>query len=787
MMRPLFQLLIILLFCSNTLRAQRNENLDVLHYDLQLNLQRIQLKQLSGIASLSAKILGSNTKLIALDLLKLQVSQVKCNGDSVGFSQSDSVVRITLNKEYTTSDTLALVIQYSGSPVTDPKWGGFFFSGNYAYNMGVGMGSNPVNYGRAWFPCIDNFTDRATYSFHVSTDSGFMAVCSGVQEPATIDTNGIYTWHWKLNQTIPTYIANVAVSKYVLINSSYAGLQREIPIVLAVNPADTAKAKASFIRLNQAMQCFESRFGPYLFDRVGYVGVPFNAGAMEHACNISYPLYAVDGSANYETLMAHELSHHWFGNLATTAVAGDMWLNEGWASYCEALFLECVYGIAAYDEEINNNTFNVLRNAHVRDKQYLPVSNVPLEQTYGTHVYTKGSIIAHSLRAFTNNDSLFFTTLKEYLSSKAFKDVRSNDLMMAFDKVLQNKATPFFETYVYDAGHIDLQLTSVEKTAQGYLLSANLMSRYKTNMPNDIALRTYVTFYFKNQPSRTMPVSFIKHADGLWRQPVFFSNPSLFDLAFVTINEKPGMMLGATAQAQWVKGTTLRNFPNALISITPSVNKDSNFVHVQHHFARPFIKDEHLPIGLRISSERYWHVEGIWDTTFKTNAFFNFDGTNSGKLDNELLVQTEDSITLLYRKDASKPFVEIEDMTKLTGGSKTDKLGRFVVNQLQAGDYVFGYKDKAAAVKKNLSAENIEFKAYPNPSKDGKFTFDLPAIEKGATLQIFSATGALLFSQKVKRNQKNIEVDLGMLATAQTYYAILNIGEKRYRLTLISE
>ena len=129
-MRPLFQLLIILLFCSNTLWAQRNENLDVLHYDLQLNLQRIQLKQLSGIATLSAKILGSNTKLIALDLLKLQVSQVKCNGDSVGFSQSDSVVRITLNKEYTPSDTLALVIQYSGSPVTDPKWGGFFFSGN---------------------------------------------------------------------------------------------------------------------------------------------------------------------------------------------------------------------------------------------------------------------------------------------------------------------------------------------------------------------------------------------------------------------------------------------------------------------------------------------------------------------------------------------------------------------------------------------------------------------------------------------------------------------------------
>jgi hypothetical protein len=785
MMRPLFQLLIVLLFCSNTLSAQRNENLDVLHYDLQLNLQRIQLKQISGIATISAKIIGANTKFIALDLQKLQVSKITCNGDSVGFSQSDSVVRIILNKEFTASDTLSLVIQYEGAPITDSKWGGFFFSGNYAYNMGVGMGSNPVNFGRAWFPCIDNFIDRATYSFHVSTDSGFMAVCSGVQEPATIDSAGIYTWHWKLNQTIPTYLANVAVSKYVQINSSYAGLEREIPIILAVNPADTNKAKASFIRLNQAMQCFESRFGPYLFDRVGYVGVPFNAGAMEHACNISYPLYAVDGSTNYETLMAHELSHHWFGNLATTAVAGDMWLNEGWASYCEALFLECVYGIAAYDEEINNSTFDVLRNAHVRDKQYLPVSNVPLEQTYGTHVYTKGSIIAHSLRAFTNNDSLFFATLKEYLSSKAFKDVRSTDLMMAFDKSLQNKATPFFETYVFDAGHIDLQLDSVEATSQGLWLNARMMSRYKTQIPNDIPIYTYANLYYKDKSNLTVPAKFVKHPDGMWRNLLQLSN--INNIAFVSIGEKPGMMLGATTQSQWVKGTTLRSFPNALISITPSVNKDSNFVHVQHHFTRPFIKDEHLPLGIRISSERYWHVEGIWDTTFKTNAFFNFDGTNSGKLDNELLVQTEDSITLLYRKDASKPFVEIEDMTKLTGGSKTDKLGRFVVNQLKVGDYVFGYKDKTALIKKNISAENFEFKAYPNPSKDGKFTFELPLLEKGATLQIFSSTGALLLSQKLKRNQKNVEVDLGMLATTQTYYAILSIGENRYRLTLISE
>jgi hypothetical protein len=774
-------------FCQSAL-AVRIDSLDITHYNLSLNLRDIDSKKISGKAEILGVANFLTTKAITLDLLKLNVDSILSNNLLVAYTKTDSTITIDLEKEYNIGDSVKLQIYYHGAPVKDSKWGGFYFSGNYAFNMGVGMGSNPPNFGRCWFPCNDNFTDRATYEFHITTDSGFMAVCSGLQEPAFQNPDGSIIWNWRLGQTIPTYIANVAVSKYVLVNSSYAGIEREIPIVLAVAAADTAKAKLSFFRLNQAMKCFEDRFGPYLFDRVGYVGVPFTSGAMEHACNISYPLYAVDGSSNYETLMAHELSHHWWGNLVTTRIAGDMWLNEGWASYCEALFLECVYGRNAYDSKINSELFESLRWAHVRDGGFLPVSGVPLAQTYGTHVYTKGGLMVHTLRSMMG-DSAFFAATKYYLNALKFRDVISFNLMdhfIGFNSKMD--MLDFFNTWIYDAGDHDFQVVSFAKLPSPnlYKLEVQQQRRHKINLIKKAEINLFV---YDNKGSKiAIPIELNFDWSGRANTNVSLNSELINNINFIVLNEDNKLALGKSFQLEWIKNNGIKNFNNALFTCTVTEVKDSVLLYIEHHFASAFASKIDLPKGIRISNERYWSVYGNWnENNFSSTAFFNYDGStpttkNGGFLDNELMKGTEDSLVLLYRSSPTEPFVVEADLTFQPGGSKTDKVGRFWVNKLKKGDYAIGYKDFTASVN-SLGNNEGDLKLYPNPTND-LIQIELSFNHSNAKISVYNMNGVLVDSIMIKRNDQIISYQTNELAKGK-YLLIYEDGKHKINKSFI--
>jgi aminopeptidase N len=480
---------------------------------------------------------------------------------------------------------------------------------------------------------------------------------------------------------------------------------------------------------------------------------------MEHAGNISYPLYAIDGSSTYETLFAHELSHHWFGNLVTTNTAVDMWLNEGWASYCEALFLECVYGKEAYDKEINNELFEVLRWAHVRDGAYLPVSGVPLAQTYGTHVYTKGSLMAHSLRVLVNNDTAFFNTLKSYFEKYKFKVASSIDFQNHFEKRFGSEIIDFFNSYIFDKGHTDLQLIRLDNNIKEKNCEAvfKLMSRHKTVLPD--VVWAYVSYNLGVQWNEfLLPI----YKNKLTGDYILQISIGALLVSNLKIGTNQGTMNGATTHREWVKGTTPKTLSNALLIITPQINPDSAFVFIQHHFAQPSVNQNQLPIGIRISSERYWNIDGLWNSQFRATAFFNYDGStpsskNGGFLDNELIKGTEDSLVLLYRPNAETAFVVETDLTFQPGSNKADKTGRFWVNNLKKGDYVFGYKDISAAIN-NIQDNQRTLKLYPNPT-EGNFTVEFPPRHQDGTIKVIDMKGALILESKFVKSDLEIKLN----------------------------
>lgn len=757
--------------------------MDITHYNLNLDFTQTESKTISGVATLSGFPESSCNSLL-FDLLKLPVTQVISGKDTLTFSQTDSTLLVFFNNQLQASDSVQLRISYSGQPLADSRWGGFYFSGNYSFNMGVAFSAYPHNFGRCWFPCNDNFIDRATYSFQVKTDSGFAAICSGKFLGSSNNT-----WNWSLSQPIPTYLASVAVGKYAMVSDVFEPNGRKIPIILASEPKDTHNFIASFTRLKTAISCFEERFGPYLFDRVGFVGVPFNSGAMEHAANIAYPLYAINGNSQFETLMAHELSHHWWGNLATCSTSQDMWLNEGWASFCEALFLECAYGEEAYQADIADKLFEASRWAHVRDEGHRAISGVPPSFTYGTHVYTKGALMVHNLRAVMG-DEAFFAACKSYLQKFKFKDVTSLNLRDEFQKFTNLNLQDFFNVYIFAPGNNCLSISHFSVRPGD---AVNFI---------DLRLRQHVTKkpgFFSGIPCTVRLYS----ASGAYKDYSIRLNGEVLDTTllcnfdfypeFALINPNFDFAFNQTYELKTIKGTGVQNLPNALFTCTVQSNSDSTLLLAEHYFTGPNKNEFAIP-GIAFSAERFWRIDGNWNSDFKATAFFNYDGSspvskNGGGLDNELITGSEDDLVLLYRPRPDTNWVRETNLTFQPGSNKTDKTGRFWVNQLKKGEYCMGILDAKASIQNIKSSQN-NLRIFPNPVNNS-FTLELPEQHLSGKLVIYSIngkdSGQIMQSRDFSNNNtKAINLDCKSLP-AGTYLVQWTSGKQVLKEKFIKE
>jgi aminopeptidase N len=371
-------------------------------------------------------------------------------------------------------DTITVKIFYQGIPAQDKRWGGFYFTSDEAFNYGVGMAAEPPNFGRAWFPCIDNFSDRASYSFEIRVPQGYMAVCNGLLNSTQKYPDNTVSWTWKTEQEIPTYLASVAIAPYDSILYTYQSGTRKIPVTIYDRKDNLERARRSLANLPLWMGVFEKQFGPYRWERIGFVMVPFRGGAMEHATNIALSRLTVNGDLSRETLYAHELSHSWFGNLVTCAGEADMWLNEGFASYAESIMMEGVYGREAFLKNIRQNQKDVLEKTQVTDGGYFPVCNLPHALTYGSTVYDKGALVVQNLRGVLG-DSVFFSTLKKYLDRYAFSTCSVKEFQRFFSETTGINLSSFFDFWVYGPGFNEVSINGYSTSKENNVFTTQVM------------------------------------------------------------------------------------------------------------------------------------------------------------------------------------------------------------------------------------------------------------------------------------------------------------------------
>jgi len=680
----------------------RLDTMDILSQNIYLDFSNFSQQMLEAHCATQLMVV-QDVDSLQFDFAGLVLDSVLMNGLSLPFAQGASYCWVFSNNGFIGGDTIAFHFYYHGNPIADATWGGFYYNSQYAYNMGVGFDADPHCFGRVWHPCIDDFNDRVQYTVSVETLSDMSGYAGGILIQESILPNGHRLNVWEMNQPVPSYLASIAVSQYVRHESNFLSMDGSSkPIWLVSRASDTTDFKNSLVHLPEVLSAFENAFGPYPFDRVGYVAVPFSGGAMEHASNIAYPLFAINGALTYETLYAHELSHMWWGDAVTCSTQEDMWLNEGWASYCESLALEALYGASAYWDEQKALHKEVITQAHVQDDGYWPVSGVPHSLTYGTTVYRKGAWVVHNLRAVMG-DSAFFSACADYQLAHGWQSHSSMQLRDFFQNYTSVDLAAFFLTNVFEPGFLGFHCPHWEaypEFAGGFLVHLTMEQHLRK----------------ASQIAASMPLKVSVFCDdGQWYDfsILQLGSSSEHDIhvpngpLYVVVNRENALHHAVLGDEKWITNTGIQtlSYPEVTLLVN-EVNADSTWIRAENHLVGE--EDSPYIIGTDwyMSTERF--VQLYLDTTqLVTGARLNFNATSSADWDSAFFAMlwvmngVEDSLHLLYKGFQDTQWQEYPYYTVNNMGSPTSGSGRFDLSKVLPGTYTWAFHTGQVSVNEH--------------------------------------------------------------------------------------
>ncbi|MCR4964561.1 MAG: T9SS type A sorting domain-containing protein [Bacteroidales bacterium] len=758
---------ILMVFNSMNLLAQdRSDTIHVAHYDIMLTVMDFTNQNIQGETQLTIVSKISNLNHVVLDLLALTTDSVKVNGTLATFQHQGERLSVTV-PTMQAGDTVLVKVFYHGVPAKDSGWGGFYFSGQYAYSMGVAFNSIPHNFGRCWYPCLDVFPDKSTYRIRVRTEQNKMAVCDGMLTQVQTLSDSSKVWTWELDEPIPTYLSSVAVGEYQAYEDTFQGQEATIPIVIYAQPAQYSNVGASFHYLKDILRMYEELFGPYRWPRVGYVGVNFNAGAMEHATNIAYPKSFMDGSDTYVTLYGHELFHHWFGDLITCERAEEMWINEGFATFSEPLIMGLVHqndGTDGYLDYLRDMHHSTLLDIVKNDGGHFALDNVPQDVTYGTHSYDKGALVIHTLKSYLG-DSLFYSGLRSLLDHYAWQNVNSEQFFQYLSQVTGVDLTDFYEGWIHQPGFPQFGIDSIRH------LSGN---QYEVFVQQKLCGATnYIN-------SNKLDLTFVSPDRELYTvSDVPFSGQ--YSSAVVTIPFTPVFgiidysekIMDATIDyTKTVAGnSSLVALSDANCTFRVDVAQDSVLVRVEHNIVSPDIPAS-LPDSIyRMSETHYWNVQLAYPSNMPApEGFlqFQFRKGATTALDYDLLQGYEAAnVKLLYRPTTADSWQVIPAIR--TGSPNAGMLKTYFIG---SGQYCFAVGDEALSIDEYQESYNVMI--YPNPVVETMnvwFEYDGRPLKAS----IVDSAGRTLRSFKLKGGGQTINV---VNLPTGTYF--LRIGQQTY-------
>jgi aminopeptidase N len=695
MKKILFSLLIFSLLPSIMLAQTKADTIHISHYDINLEIRDFDQKVINGYTEVKIEAKIAPLDSIFLHFMTLTVDSVKNGNNHIPFGHQGMQLKIE-QPFLSVGQPETIRVYYQGTPHKE-GWGGFIFDGGFAYNIGVAFYEYPHSFGRVWYPCIDEFTDKSTYTFNIITDADKKAICGGMLIDSVTVSDGV-RWTWELTDPIPTYLASVAVGKFQAYKDTILSVNGKVlPIEIYADSTTVEKVPGSFANLKSFIHTFEKRWGPCQWQRVGYVAVPFFQGsAMEHATNIAYPIKSISGNISNQDLISHELAHSWFGNLITCSSSNNMWINEGFARYGEYLCHEILDPtLQKYKTGIKSLHFRVLKS----DNGQYALDNLPTSQTYNsTIVYDKGGLVAFTLRNYMGDD-LHFSSIKQLLNENKYGNISSEEFFEKLSNISKMDLYDFYLGWVHQPGFLNFNIDSVKPD----ILRNNT---YKVAFKQKL----YRAEYFANNNRVDVEFVSVTGERKLVEKMKFSGEHEIvevelpFEPVFWAIDPNDKMADACFKYTQRLNKEGSTYMADGCLRIQVDEITDEAIIRVEHNPVAPTPPPKNQPNIFRISEKHFWRIGFLQSCEMQAKYLFTY---NTKTYDADLLQGfSYNELVLLYRKDASYDWQVIP--VTVSGNSET---GTLQLNHILPGEYTFGFGEEVG-----INEWENKIEVYPNPT-----------------------------------------------------------------------
>ncbi len=382
-----------------------DSTIDVSYYGLDL-IVTASPQYLIGKVIVNATVSASSISTTFLDLrAALTVDSVLINGTATTYTHASHKINIDLDRTYSQGESFSVQVFYRGVPGTSVN-GSFLFDTHGGGAPIIWSLSEP--YGAPdWFPCKDTPEDKADSSdVWITVADNLIPVANGTLISTTNNGNGTHTYYWESRYPIAHYLISLAITNYQKYDTYFHyGVNDSMIITHYVYPESFNGIKNLLDETDDMIEVFSDKFGlyPFINERYGHAEIEGYSGAMEHQTCSSMGFWG-------RGVVSHELAHQWYGDMITCADWHHIWLNEGFATYLEAVYLEARDGKAAYDTKIDDEMFfarRALGTIWVED-----ITDV-WEIFDGDRSYAKGACVLHMLRGIVG-DSTFFNIMRTY-------------------------------------------------------------------------------------------------------------------------------------------------------------------------------------------------------------------------------------------------------------------------------------------------------------------------------------------------------------------------------------
>ncbi|QQS37711.1 MAG: M1 family metallopeptidase [Ignavibacteriales bacterium] len=448
---------------------------DILHYDLNIDLYPEE-KILKADVVLTGRYLDRHLDQIDLNFYdNMKITSVLFNDVEREYKQKGTT--LSISPGVSLSDTFKIKIVYEGTP---KRKGLSAFVFGEINDRSVVYNLNEPDYASTWFPCNDYPSDKALLDIKITNNSDKTSISNGKLMGIKQKGNR-KSYHWATAYPISTYLISIYSAEYETFSQKYISLDLKdtMSIDYFVFPGHLENAKKDFDEHPDMMKFFASTFGEYPFikEKYGVAEFLWQYGAMEHQTITGVGSNFVSGNKYFTDLYVHELAHHWWGNAVGPATWKDIWLNEGFATYCEALYAEYRQGkealqsvmVSKFDENFEGRLYD------------------PGEDLFSNTVYEKGAWVLHMLRGEIG-DTIFFNLLRTYFDRYKYSNASTEDFVKLCEELSGKDLTKFFDQWVYTGEDIiNLSYTwHTEKSNGGY----------KTIIEFEQTQKQYETYYF---------------------------------------------------------------------------------------------------------------------------------------------------------------------------------------------------------------------------------------------------------------------------------------------------